>query len=333
MMSSNALKIKQYILAPLVVVSLLVLSACGGGSNPAAIKGVNKVRNSPKSMPYPKANPRRSRGVASAGNVVVRKGDTLYNISKRYKVTVRDIIRANRLRSPYTLSLGQRLSLPSPKTHIVKKGETGYSIAQKYSVNLSSMMKINRVRAPFSLSIGRKLKLPGGATMRSTKVAKAPKSKWRPKTAPKKASRYTPKKGGKVARLTPPKKSGQYFAWPVRGQLIQRFGPKQGGVHNDGINILAKKGSTVRASETGIVVYASNALEGYGNLILIKHQGGWMTAYAHTSKMTVTRGQQVKKGQMIGQVGATGGVSKPQLHFEIRRARKALDPLRYLAKG
>ena len=123
------------------------------------------------------------------------------------------------------------------------------------------------------------------------------------------------------------------FSWPTRGRVVSRFGPKQGGLYNDGINISAKAGSKVRASDSGEVVYSGNQLRGYGNLILVKHNNGYLTAYAHTKNVAVRKGDYVEKGQTIAYVGKSGHVSEPQLHFSIRKGRKAMNPQRYLPNG
>jgi murein DD-endopeptidase MepM/ murein hydrolase activator NlpD len=116
----------------------------------------------------------------------------------------------------------------------------------------------------------------------------------------------------------------------VRGSILINFGPGDSGTHNDGINIAAAKGTPIVASNDGIVAYSGNELRGFGNLILIKHADGWTTAYAHCDSILVKRGDRVRRGQTIAKVGATGAVSEPQLHFEIRRGTRALDPMSYL---
>jgi murein DD-endopeptidase MepM/ murein hydrolase activator NlpD len=116
----------------------------------------------------------------------------------------------------------------------------------------------------------------------------------------------------------------------VKGPILSEFGSKPGGLYNDGINIASEQGTPVRAAENGVVVYAGNELKGYGNLILVRHADGWLTAYAHLDRMDVDRGKQVSKGQAIGTVGRTGNVQTPQLHFGIRRNEKAIDPRDYL---
>lgn len=317
----------------------ITLSACGGSPtgpvNPADIKPVYTLRNSPFKVPSPRIKPKVpvSRyaappqekapaylAQASGKTVTVRKGDTLYALSRRYGVSVVDLSRVNNIRPPYGLTIGQKIKLPSVAVHVVKKGETTYGIAQTYSVLLSDLVKVNKIRPPYGLAIGQRLTIPGGA-----KVAASVPASYAPK-------KTTAQKPASSRVYVPPPKSGQYFAWPVTGTIISRFGPKQGGVHNDGINLLAKRGLAVRAAETGVVAYAADDLPGYGNLILVKHSGNWVTAYAHTENVKVKPGQVVTKGQILAHVGASGGVLKPQLHFEIRRGRKALNPLLYLER-
>ena len=127
-----------------------------------------------------------------------------------------------------------------------------------------------------------------------------------------------------------PPHPGRGFAWPVRGSVLVGYGPGANGTQNDGINIAAPLGTPVLAAGDGVVAYAGNELRGFGNLILLKHEDGWTTAYAHCESILVKRGDRVRRGQPIARVGATGAVSEPQLHFELRRGTRALDPQGYL---
>ena len=129
----------------------------------------------------------------------------------------------------------------------------------------------------------------------------------------------------------PEPRAGSRFQWPLRGAILSDFGPKPGGLHNDGINISASRGASVVSADNGVVAYAGNELRGFGNLLLIRHADGWMTAYAHLDDMLVERGAKVTRGQKIGPVGSTGNVSSPQLHFEVRRGNRAIDPRDHLA--
>ncbi len=119
--------------------------------------------------------------------------------------------------------------------------------------------------------------------------------------------------------------------WPVKGKIISEYGAKPNGLKNEGINIAVPEGTGVRAAESGVVAYAGNELKGYGNLVLIRHEGGWVTAYAHAKELFVKRGDIVKRGDVIAKAGQTGSVSSPQLHFEVRKGATAMDPLKFLA--
>jgi murein DD-endopeptidase MepM/ murein hydrolase activator NlpD len=114
--------------------------------------------------------------------------------------------------------------------------------------------------------------------------------------------------------------------------VISGYGPKSNGQHNDGINLAVPEGTEVKAAEDGVVAYAGNELKGYGNLVLLRHSDGWMTAYAHNSQLLVKRGDTVKRGQNVARAGQTGGVSSPQVHFEIRKGSTPVDPKQYLAE-
>ena len=270
--------------------------------------------------------------------VTVQKGDTLYSISRRYNVPLRDLIEINHLTPPYTLNIGRVLRLPTAKFHIVEKGDTLYSISRRYSVDVTTLSRVNNLQAPYTLAIGQRLALPGSVsnetrvtntsetTKKSSSFSFWKKSSSTTKTTPKKTTtstkKYTPKK------VTTYRKSK--FAWPLKGKIISPYGTIGKGRNNDGINIKAKLGEAVKAADAGTVAYAGNELKGFGNLILIKHNDGWITAYAHNDRLFVKKGQKVRKGEKIAAAGSTGGVNTPQLHFEIRSGTKALNPMNYL---
>ncbi len=267
-------------------------------------------------------------GGSTPDYVTVKKGDTLYSIARRYNVPIREMIEANNLRPPYTLNIGRVLKMPDAKYHVVQKGDTLYNISKRYNVNMNSLSKVNNIDAPYSLRIGQRLLLPGSVVSQPTATH------YVSNTSPKKSGSWSARSSssGKksVSYSTPVKKRSSKFAWPVRGTVISKFGPIAKGRNNDGINIKAPLGTAVKAADAGTVAYAGNELKGFGNLILIKHSGGWMTAYAHNDMLLVKKGQKVRKGEKISTVGSTGGVNTPQLHFEIRAGKKAVNPLSYL---
>jgi len=305
----------------------MVLSGCGQNyydAHPEARSGYKKTSSSLKPNVKPTA-PRKavSKNRSKPSVVTVRKGETLYALSRAYHVPVQDIINENRLRAPYTLAIGQELRLPTSRHHIVKRGETGSAIARAYGVNVSDLMQQNKIRSPYILRVGQKLALPGGAK-RQAVVNVRPASQT---TQPARSGTVI---GNKVYKA-PPRTSSR-FSWPLNGRVLSSYGVKPNMQRNEGINIAARRGASVRSAEAGVVVFASDALASYGNMLLIKHADGWLTAYAHNDELLVGQGQNVKKGQVIAKVGSTGGVKTPQLHFEVRKGRTTYDPLRYLTK-
>ncbi|MGD9638772.1 MAG: peptidoglycan DD-metalloendopeptidase family protein [Alphaproteobacteria bacterium] len=269
---------------------------------------------------------------ASLNNNVVsiKKGDTVYGIARSNNVPVRTLIEYNKLTPPYTLKVGQKLKLPPAPFHIVQKGDTLYSISRRYNVELASLARTNKIKSPYNIYEGQKLILPG-----SIETAEADKTPKAVNTSSNSTNQKTTKtakkrKTNKTNIPTPDARSSSKFAWPVKGKIITKYGPMGKGRHNDGINIAASKGSSVLAAENGVVAYSGSQLKGFGNLLLLKHANGYMTAYAHNDSILVKRGDKIKKGDKIATVGATGNVSSPQLHFEIRKGTKALDPAQYL---
>jgi murein DD-endopeptidase MepM/ murein hydrolase activator NlpD len=312
----------------------LIIAACSQDPAPVELRQPWQASRQAPPKPVPKPALATAPMAPVPLAVTVVKGDTVFGIARRYGISVRAVIEANRLRAPFILRIGQRLSLPARRIHVVGPGETLYAISRLYDVDMSSLTRANGIGPPFALRVGQRLALPGptGAAA-PTQVAAAPPT---PKAQPAPRSTKPAAKPAPASRATPavpasPPRAGRRFAWPVQGKVISPFGPKAGGLHNDGINIAGQRGAPVRAAENGIVAYAGNELRGFGHLVLLRHAGGWMTAYAHNDVVLVRHGETVKLGQAIARLGATGNVSQPQLHFEIRRGSKAVDPLGHLA--
>jgi murein DD-endopeptidase MepM/ murein hydrolase activator NlpD len=462
----------------LLAVALVAVSSCTRTSAPAPVSVYNE-------QPTPSA----------PGMITVGRGDTVYELAKRYNVPMREVIELNRLSPPYELAVGQRLKLPTARFYTVQRGDTMYGISRMHQVGMSELARANGLQEPYAIRVGQQLQLPGGgasatqmadnsraalpqrptampvapaAVARPTVIAEAlpevpqpstPQASTLPATAPQGAAPPTPQQDpslppyqprpgfGMVQSATPPApapiyepapapvqspapapfqdalapsatsqapvqpqspaqpvahppaqsqvaalpprpvpkvpqrpvppaqvpsaeapqstpaaapvpvpasqpvaapapaevaaakppvietpepRGGSRFQWPVRGAILSDYGPKPGGLHNDGINISASRGSSVVAADNGVVAYAGNELRGFGNLLLIRHADGWMTAYAHLDDMLVERGAKVSRGQKIGTVGSTGNVSSPQLHFEVRRGNRAIDPRDHL---
>ncbi|GAB4521352.1 MAG: hypothetical protein Tsb0019_22740 [Roseibium sp.] len=133
-----------------------------------------------------------------------------------------------------------------------------------------------------------------------------------------------------VASLREEDASTGKFRWPVRGRIISDFGAKPGGGRNEGVNLAVPEGTPVHAADDGTVIYSGNELKGYGNLILVRHSDGWVSAYAHNSELKVKRGDTIRRGDVVALAGATGSVTQPQVHFELRQGNKPVDPLKHL---
>lgn len=261
---------------------------------------------------------------------VVRYGDTVSEIAEAYGVSMRSLVVLNGLRAPFLIRVGDRLRLPPASRTPAAGGTVAARVPRSVPVPPSAPAPARSANQPWSG--GGQLHFPvtrGGDAVTSVPVPVPRPTPTRP-AAETRIADQRPAAPARTVSLKPPVKTGRGFAWPVQGRIISGFGPREGGLHNDGINIQAPAGAEVRAAENGIVVYAGNELRGFGNLLLVKHAGGYTTAYAHADRLLVGRGDQVTRGQVIATVGQTGNVSSPQLHFEIRKGPRPVDPRKEL---
>jgi murein DD-endopeptidase MepM/ murein hydrolase activator NlpD len=288
----------------------------------------------------------------------VKAGDTLSKIARQYDVEMRLIAEANDLLAPFIIGIGQELWIPDP-----------FSIAAAPTIEpaIASAAPVPRPAPPPAAIAREELKPPPGAEIQPGPVVGTPPPQSAPSPplsvarqplpepvpdarAPSPSSAPVGDRGvpsAAPARPAPaietedPKpltrpapRATARFIWPIEptvgGRVIAGFGPAGKGLHNDGVNIAAPAGATVRAADNGVVAYSGNELKGFGNLLLIKHADGWTTAYAHNATLLVKRGDVVKQGQIVATVGRTGNVQAPQLHFEVRKGTQAVDPLLHL---
>jgi murein DD-endopeptidase MepM/ murein hydrolase activator NlpD len=240
--------------------------------------------------------------------------------------------------------------------HVVAPGETLSSIARLYGKSRHEIAKANKIDVNIAVRIGQRLTVPGVSQAKIKQLGAPPSTlaaqATKPATAKPEATPAPVKMAAApataTARLASPatetpaeaapaavaETTGAVpsFRWPVRGRVITEFGAKTPSGKNDGINVSVPEGTSVKAAEDGVVAYAGNELKGYGNLVLVRHSNGFVTAYAHASDIAVKRGDQVKRGQIIARAGQTGSVSSPQLHFEIRKGSTPVDPAQYLTQ-
>ena len=233
---------------------------------------------------------------------VVNPGDTLAGIARHNHVSVRELARANSLDASAKLKLGAKLTVPGAKTAAVATAAPAPAVVQPVAVTTAPATKMAAASAaPQSARLAQATPAPEDT------IAAA---------APSKASEAT----GALPT----------FRWPVRGKVITTYGAKTNGKSNDGINLAVPEGTPVKAAEDGVVAYSGNELKGYGNLVLVRHSNGYVTAYAHASELLVKRGDSIKRGQVIAKSGQSGEVGSPQLHFEIRKGSSPVDPLQFL---
>jgi murein DD-endopeptidase MepM/ murein hydrolase activator NlpD len=339
-------------------------------------------------------------------------GDTLFGLSKKYHVSINELMSVNGLTSP-ALKPGQTLHLPVGKntskkpltrpteapaavaaapasaapaadvlakyngSYTVKKGDSLSTIAREMKVPVAELQQVNAITDVRKVKPGATLKVPAGSAATTTVAAGEPPkvpaavvakesaatipsstqpvllngserkvaavtdtatdagSSAAPVAATPKATEASAAPNTKVAQAAPAAVAAAgatKLRWPVKGKVIANFGPRPDGTHNDGVNLSVPMGTEVHAAESGVVAYAGSELKGYGNLILVRHDNGWITAYAHTEEMLAKRGDKVKRGQVIAKAGKSGQVDQPQVHFELRQGSKPVDPTPFMDK-
>ncbi len=305
-------------------VSLNELMRVNGLTNPTLMPGQKLALPSGKVAPRA---PQPSRTVAAepvpapadwTGTYTIQSGDSLYAIARRNDVKVADLQRYNSITDPRRVRPGTVLKIPGVAGAAMAEASPSVSVAPPPLAPPSS--------APVTAVVP-----PLGAAPAAPTILNAPRSSEEKQVAALEiesktdAASVSAPASGSVAE-------GGKLRWPAKGRIIAGYGPRSDGTHNDGINISVPQGTDVHAAENGTVAYAGNELKGYGNLILVRHDNGWVTAYAHADELLVKRGDRVSRGQVIAKAGRTGQVDRPQLHFEVRLGQKPVDPTLYLEK-
>jgi murein DD-endopeptidase MepM/ murein hydrolase activator NlpD len=298
--------------------------------------------------------------------VTVARGETLDMIARKHGVPVSVIMAANHITNPAEVHAGQHLVIPryhaapmayappatrvavpgapagSPRTalaptpgvHVVAPGETLNSIARLYGTSPMALAKANNIPPYTMVRVGQRISVPDTGARAHAEVAppparqdvanlQSPHSAYNANPAPQPVQE-TPAKAADPVGAIPS------FRWPARGHIIAAFGHSLNGTDDDGIDVAVPEGTPIKAADDGVVAYAGNELQGYGNLVLIRHSNGYVTAYAHASEILVKRGETVKRGQVIAKSGSTGNVKSPELHFEVRRGATPVDPQQFL---
>ncbi len=268
---------------------------------------------------------------------VVEPGQTLYSIARQYHTRPSELAAANGIPVNTAVRVGQKLRIPGVGDASAKTQLVAYSPSDEKPTGVGAppkplgklVVKGNEASAaPAAVAQMPKQPAIPAAPAQPAEVAAVPPAA---EPAAPAAAPAPAQAAAAVYSADPPSANGTSFRWPVRGRIISAFGSKPNGEKNDGINLAVPEGTSVKAAEAGTVIYAGNELAGYGNLVLIRHADGWVTAYAHNSEILVKRGDKVARGQIVGKAGMSGSVNAPQVHFELRKGAKPVNPLDYLA--
>ncbi|WP_237180176.1 LysM peptidoglycan-binding domain-containing M23 family metallopeptidase [Rhodoplanes sp. Z2-YC6860] len=259
---------------------------------------------------------------------IIAPGETLMKLSRQYNKPLVEIARANHIPASTMVKVGDRIIIPgvrgAPPQHLAAR----QTVPQPAPVATIPAKPAPSFAQPQIAQP--KIAQPKVAAPVPQRVATVPAAPVAQSTAnvvtPAAENPEPPKARDATAGLPS-------FRWPVNGRVIQAFGPKPSGQQNDGLNVSVPEGTPIKAAEDGVVAYAGNELKTYGNLVLIRHANGYVTAYAHASEILVKRDDTVKRGQIIAKAGQTGSVNAPQVHFEIRKGSTPVDPAPFLNKG
>jgi len=290
-------------------VSTAAILQANGYKGPRALSPGQQLiipRQQAVAAPAPAVAPPASKPIAAAPAAaatihVVNRGDTLLSIARRNHVSGAELARANNLDQSAKLALGMKLNVPSART------------AASTPTSPASVIVSATPVAPASPKMAANVPAQSARLVQPTANVEESAAADPPAVKPGEATGALPT-----------------FRWPVRGKVITTYGAKTNGKANDGINLAVPEGTPVKAAEDGVVAYSGNELKGYGNLVLVRHSNGYVTAYAHASELMVKRGDTIKRGQIIAKSGQSGEVGSPQLHFEIRKGSSPVDPLQFL---
>lgn len=284
--------------------------------------------------------PRAASPRSGAGSQTIRvsEGDSLYGLARRYGVSVRELKDANGL-DEARIRIGQKLTIPaggraapSPRVVAAKAPAKRTVVAANEPREPATASDVAPVRSAAGSSPALPSEAEAGAGVEKAAAPAAHETVSPAESQP--AKDEPPAQIASTDRLPSPEPmSGNSFRWPVQGRIVSGFGAKPSGGNNDGIDIAVPLGTPVKAAENGVVAYSGDELKGYGNLVLIRHANNWVSAYAHNDEILVKRGEQVRRGQVIGKAGRTGQASQPQLHFELRKGSRPVDPTKYMTSA
>lgn len=272
----------------------------------------------------------------------VRRGETLGGLAQRYDVPQARIVQANKLRRPYALQIGQVLAIPGRPAPVPRPASPSLPASTPQPnppILPAAQVQVAELPAPrpspqpiaasaaiTAADLEPAVARPAPEVVVASAASDLPLPAARPAPAALPMPSTDPDALRRAQLERPPALSGQGFVWPVRGKVVSTFGDKPNGQRNDGINIGGKAGTSVLAAENGVVIFADSSLSGFGQMLMVRHAKGYTTLYAHLDSFDVALGDKVRRGQKIAELGSTGDVRTPQLHFEIRDGAKAVSP-------
>lgn len=308
----------------------LVLPNGANAASPTTYTAAQDTSSSPQVSEEPVTAPTNWNGTYE-----IASGDSLYTIALKYGIRSAELQRYNGIADPRRLRPGTVLKVPG-NASTSRYASSGTSNSPSRSVTQSDTATTARQRIIAAPRVMAPSSAEQPAILNSSRnqrvVALSPNASGVANDATTTASSKV-----KTVNVRPPSatalSNNAKLSWPIRGKILSSFGQRTDGTHNDGVNIAAPLGADVMAAQKGVVAYAGSELKGYGNLILIRHDNGWVTAYAHNDKLLVKRGDKVERGSVIAKAGKSGQVDKPQVHFELRQGAKPVDPLPFLARS
>jgi murein DD-endopeptidase MepM/ murein hydrolase activator NlpD len=287
------------------------------------------------------AEPAQSAPTAEApsdwnGSYTVRSGDSLYAIARQNNVKLAELERYNGIQDSRKVKPGTVLKIPGGAAPAASQVADAAPAAEAQPYREQAQTP---APAPGAVRLGEATSPPPTSSSQQPMLLNGSNTPAPPAAAPnveRVAKAETP--GAASDAVTPAASqnagsvAGSRLRWPVAGKVISGFGPRPDGTHNDGVNLAAPMGTDIHAAENGVVAYSGDELKGYGNLVLIRHDNGWVTAYAHADEILVKRGDRIKRGQVIAKAGRTGQVDQPQVHFELRQGQKPVDPTPFMER-
>ncbi|MCT6824296.1 peptidoglycan DD-metalloendopeptidase family protein [Bartonella apis] len=302
----------------------------GASSQPTQVASAGQVMGTPPHNLGQMSSSSSSTASQSAskknGSYIVQSGDTLYSVSRKTGVSVDSLKSANGL-SNGAIRVGQSLIVPGG--HNTEVAAATPSAATAKTTTPAALPETKQVTTPTKTAAASQ----PAATQQAaepTKTAQNEPAKPAAEPAVAKGSDTTMNQAENVAVVAPQATGISKMRWPAQGRILSSFGQKEGSSTNDGIDIMAPEGSSVKAAENGVVIYAGDGLKEFGNTVLIRHENNIVTVYGHNSKILVQRGQKVRRGDEIAKSGMSGNASTPRVHFEVRKNSSPVNPIKYL---